>query len=157
MILDTNLVSAYLKQGAAEDGRRVFVARCLADGSACISMVTKYELERGFQKVLYGGDDQAKRGAMKRLIELKKFLESLPVFGLDGRMGEGWDIAARLWAAGRACKPSVVFEEADLLIAATAALHGKTLATAETKPAMRLLPELASRARTTLRVEFVTA
>ncbi|MCA9575397.1 MAG: PIN domain-containing protein [Myxococcales bacterium] len=157
MILDTNLISAYLRRSNAEDERRAFVERCLLDGTAAISMVTKYELERGLLKTLYGGDDQARRGARRRLVELKKFLDSLPVFGLDGRMGEGWELAARLWAAGRACKPSVAFEEADLLIAATAALHGQTLATAETKPAMQRLPELATQARTTLRVRFVAS
>lgn len=157
MILDTNLISAYLRPKVAEDARRAFVHQCLIDGTAGISVVTKYELERGLQKLLYAGSDQERRGAMKRFVELKKFLVSLPVYGLDGRMGEGWEIAARLWAAGRARKPSVSLEEADLLIAATAALHGQTLATAETKPAMKLLPELAVRAKTTLHVQFITS
>jgi predicted nucleic acid-binding protein len=86
MILDTNLISAYLRPRATDDFRRTFVERCLADGTAGISMVTKYELERGLQKLLYTGTKDEMRGATRRFVELKKFLASLPVFGLDGRM-----------------------------------------------------------------------
>jgi predicted nucleic acid-binding protein len=51
------------------------------------------------------------------------------VLGLDSAMGEGWNLAARLWAEGR--PKGRVFTDADLLIAATAAFHGQELATSE--------------------------
>jgi len=60
-----------------------------------------------------------------------KFLDHCEILGLDG--GGGWDHAAKLWARGRALKPSVVFTDADLLIAATASFHRHHFATSEAK------------------------
>ena len=48
----------------------------------------------------------------------------------EGAVGEGWNLAARLWAEGRAQAPARVFTDADLF-AATAAFHGHEFATCE--------------------------
>jgi len=53
------------------------------------------------------------------------------VLGLDAAGGEGWNVAARLWAQGRSQKAARVFYDADLLIAATAAFHGHEFATSQ--------------------------
>ena len=45
--------------------------------------------------------------------------------------GGGWNLAARFWAEARAQKPAIVFSDADLLIAATAAFHGREFLTCE--------------------------
>ncbi len=58
-------------------------------------------------------------------------MRRVQTLGLDGSSGEGWDVAARLWAEARTLKPALVFADADLLIAATAAFHGHDLVTAE--------------------------
>jgi predicted nucleic acid-binding protein len=51
---------------------------------------------------------------------------------------EGLAVAARLWAEGRSQKPALVFDDADLLVAATAAFHGHELATSDAKLVERL-------------------
>ncbi len=56
-------------------------------------------------------------------------MERVQVLGLDAALGEGWNLAARLWAEGRS--KGCVFTDADLLIAATAAFHGQEFATSE--------------------------
>lgn len=58
-------------------------------------------------------------------------MERVQVLGLDAAVGEGWNLAARLWAEGQSLSPARVFTDADLLIAATAAFHGQELATSE--------------------------
>jgi predicted nucleic acid-binding protein len=71
----------------------------------------------------------AERGGASLCLE--KFIERVQVLGLDGGGGEGWNLAAQLWADGRSHKPARVFDDADLLIAATAAVHGLEFATSE--------------------------
>lgn len=53
------------------------------------------------------------------------------MLGLDGVGGAGWDYAAELWAKLKNHQPSIVLTDADLLIAATAGFHRRTLVTAE--------------------------
>lgn len=65
----------------------------------------------------------------RKLVALRKFLDRCTALGLDDGAGAGWNHAAELWAKARMHKPSIVFSEADLLIAATASFHGETLLT----------------------------
>lgn len=65
----------------------------------------------------------------RKLVNYEKFIERVQVLGLDAAVGEGWNLAARLWAEGRS--KGRAFTDADLLIAATAAFHGHEFATSE--------------------------
>jgi predicted nucleic acid-binding protein len=96
----------------------------MADGLA-VSFVTQFELRRGIEELVRRGEGR------RKLVAFEKFIERVQTLGLDGSSGEGWDVASRLWAEARTVKPAVVFTEADLLIAATAAFHGHELVTAE--------------------------
>jgi hypothetical protein len=70
----------------------------------------------------------ARRAPKARLVE--DFLERANILGLDA--GDGWLLAARLWANARALRPtSETLTDCDVLIAATAALHGHDFVTAD--------------------------
>lgn len=155
MILDTNLVSAYLFSKSPNDPRREFVAARMKEELVGVAFVTRFEVERGFEAKVRTTEPPELVAAQRKLVAAKRFFGVAPVYGLDGLRGEGWSLAARIWAAGKACSPAVNFAENDLLIAATAAYHGHVLATAETKPAFHRLSELVSQAGSTLQVEFV--
>jgi hypothetical protein len=45
--------------------------------------------------------------------------------------GDGWGLAAELWARGKLLVPALNVSEGDLLVLATAALHGRTLITCD--------------------------
>ena len=60
------------------------------------------------------------------------------MLGLDDARGAGWNLAATMWAEYRARKPAVVIEDADLLIAATALFHDRTLVTTDARLAENL-------------------
>lgn len=90
-----------------------------------ISHVTQFELRRGIEELVRRGEGR------RKLVSFEKFMERAQVLGLDAGSGEGWNLAARLWAGGRSQKPARVFADADLLIAATAAFHGHEFATSE--------------------------
>ncbi|MEO7034764.1 MAG: PIN domain-containing protein [Polyangiaceae bacterium] len=125
MLLDTNVVSAFLKPGAEQRSPKLvaFVTAAVAAQSLTISAFTEFELRRGVEELVTKGQGQ------RRLVALLKFLDRCDVLGLDG--GGGWDFAAKLWARGRALKPAVVLTDLDLLIAATAAFHRRPFATSE--------------------------
>lgn len=133
-LLDTNLVSVFLHSDAPAryPGVQAFVNELLAGDGFAISYVTQFELRRGVE-------DLVRRGAGRRkLVTLEKFPERVEVLGLDGGGGSGWNVAARIWADGRAHQPAIVFTDADLLIAATAAFHGRPFATSEARLAENL-------------------
>lgn len=125
MLLDTNLVSAFLQRDGATRAPKAFafVTEQLAAEGLAIAFVTQFELRRGIEALVRRGQ------GTRKLVSFEKFMERVQVLGLDGAGGEGWNIAAQLWAEGRS--KGRVFSDADLLIAATAAFNGQELATAE--------------------------
>jgi predicted nucleic acid-binding protein len=127
MLLDTNIVSVFLKREGRTKTPKLFefVRNQLAVDGLAVSYVTQFELRRGIEGLVRRGEGR------RKLVAFEKFMERVQVLGLDAGGGEGWNLAARLWAEGRAVKPAVVLADADLLIAATAALHGHEFATAE--------------------------
>ena len=123
MLLDTNVVSAFLrgKKPAVDE----FVKALLATQGLTISFVTQFELRRGIEDLILRGQGR------RRKVALLKFLDRCEVLGLDAGGGAGGNHAAELWAKARRHKPSIVFTDADLLIAATASFHAQTLVTSE--------------------------
>jgi predicted nucleic acid-binding protein len=128
-LVDTNLISRYLRPEAETRFRREheFVDELIEHGSLAISYVTQFELRRGVEELVLRGQGR------RRLVDLEKFLDRVEVLGLDVGNGTGWNLAAQLWAKARQHRPAIVFTEADLLIAATAALHGRAFATSEAR------------------------
>src|SRR5687767_14645853 len=113
MVLDTNIVTAFLKRDSQRRTPKLFgfVSAVLnADGLA-ISYVTQFELRRGIEELVRRGQGR------RMLVDFEKFIERVQVLGLDAASGEGWNLAARVWAEGRSRKPARVFSDADLLCA----------------------------------------
>lgn len=133
-LVDTNLISRYLRPEAKTKYRREheFVDELVENGSLSISFVTQFELRRGVEELVLKGQGR------RRLVDLEKFLDRVEVLGLDVGNGMGWNVAAQLWAKARQQRPAVVFTDADLLIAVTAALHGRAFATSEARLAENL-------------------
>ena len=127
MVLDTNLVSAFLKRDAEKRTPKLFefVAGQLAAEGLAISFITQFELRRGIEELVRRGQGR------RKLVDFEKFMDRVQVLGLDAAMGEGWNLAARVWADGRVRKPARVFTDADLLSAVTAAFHGHEFATSD--------------------------
>lgn len=123
MLLDTNVVSAFLRGKTPKIAE--FVEFLLTTQNLTLSFVTQFELRRGVEDLVLRGEGR------RRKVTLLKFLDSCDILGLDAGGGAGWNHAAELWARARAHRPSIVFTDADLLIAATASFHGKTLVTSE--------------------------
>lgn len=90
-----------------------------------MSFVTQYECRRGLEELARRGEGRSK------LVSFEKLLARVDVLGLDLAGGRGWNLAAHLWAEGRALKPALVLTDADLLVAATALTHARTLLTAD--------------------------
>lgn len=88
-----------------------------------VSFVTLFEVRRGLETVIQAG------GGSRKLVAFEKFIDGVRVIGLDDPAGGGWNLAARLWAAGTAIGRK--FTDADLLIAATAAFHAEPFATSD--------------------------
>jgi predicted nucleic acid-binding protein len=128
-LLDTSVASNYLHPQANQRFPELvaFVDETVRASGLFISVVTQYELRRGVGALLLRGQGRRKSVAIER------FLDTAYVLGLDDRAGEGWNLAASLWAQAHVLKPSLVLGEADLLIAATAAFHGRPLATTDGK------------------------
>lgn len=62
---------------------------------------------------------------------MEQLIRSADVLGL-GAAGLGpWSVASELYAVGQLSKPAIVLSDGDLLIAATATHHGRTLVTAD--------------------------
>jgi predicted nucleic acid-binding protein len=117
----------FLERRGADETPKLFefIRNHLAVDGLAISYVTQFELRRGIEDLVRRGEGR------RKLVAFEKFMERVQVLGLDAGGGEGWNLAAQFWAQGRAQKPAVVLADADLLIAATAALHGHEFATAE--------------------------
>jgi predicted nucleic acid-binding protein len=133
-VLDTDLVSAFLRPDARERYPRLteFVTDLVHTEGLSIAFVTQYELRRGFEELLRRGQGH------RLLVRYEKLLARVEVLGLDAGAGDGWNRAASLWAEGRTRRPSIVFKDADLLIAATAEFHGRSFATCEARLAENL-------------------
>ena len=129
MLLDTNIVSAFLRRDAHKNTPKLlgFVTNLLSGQGLAISYVTQFELRRGMEELVHRGEGR------RKLVAFEKFMERVQVLGLDAVSGEGWNLAARLWAEGRSQKPAHVFSDGDLLVAATAAFHGQDFATADAR------------------------
>jgi predicted nucleic acid-binding protein len=123
MLLDTNVVSAFLRGKTPKVGD--FVETLLTTQNLTVSFVTQFELRRGIEDLVLRGQGR------RRKVALLKFLDRCEVLGLDAGGGAGWNHASELWARAKAHKPSIVFTDADLLIAATASFHQQTLVTSE--------------------------
>src|SRR5690606_5142318 len=104
-----------------------FVRDVLAESNLAISYITQFELRRGVEELTLKNQGRSRR------VKLLKFLERCDVLGLDAVAGAGWNYAAELWARLKTHKPSLSLTDADLLIAATAGFHRRTLVTAEKK------------------------
>lgn len=125
MLLDTNIVSAFIRRDAQKRTPLLFdfVTTQLTLEGLAIAFVTQFELRRGIEELVLRGEGR------RMLVDFEKFMERVQVLGLDVAVGEGWNLAARLWAEGRS--KGRVFTDADLLIAATAAVNGHEFATSE--------------------------
>lgn len=102
-VLDTDLISAFLKPDADERYPRLleFVTELLGAEGLSIAYVTQFELRRGFEELRRKGQ------GLRLMVRYEKLLARCEVLGLDGESGAGWDLAARLWADGRAKKPAI--------------------------------------------------
>ena len=128
MLLDTNVVSEFLRTGAAARFPKLeqFVRDALEREDLKLSYLTQFELLRlGFKQ-------QLQQQGRRKLVALHKFIDRCNILGLDVGGGAGWNHAAELWAKAQMHKPSIVFSEADLLIAATASFHREALLTFDT-------------------------
>lgn len=125
MLLDTNVVSEFLRTGAAVRFPKLdqLIREALEADDLKIAFITQFELLR------LGLKQELQQQGRRKLVALRKFLDRCSALGLDDGAGVGWNHAAELWAKARMHKPSIVFSEADLLIAATASFHGETLLT----------------------------
>jgi predicted nucleic acid-binding protein len=123
MLLDTNVVSAFLRGRTSTVAE--FVETLLTTQNLTLSFVTQFELRRGVEDLVLRGQGRRQK------VALLKFLDSCDILCLDAGGGAGWNHAAELWARAKVHKPSIVFTDADLLIAATASFHGRTLVTSE--------------------------
>jgi predicted nucleic acid-binding protein len=128
-LVDTNLISRYLHRDAETKYRREheFVDGLIESGNLAISYITQFELRRGVEDLVLKGQGR------RKLVDLEKFLDRVEVLGLDAGNGMGWNLAARFWAKARQHRSAIVLSDADLLVAATAALHGRAFATSEAR------------------------
>jgi predicted nucleic acid-binding protein len=128
-LLDTSLASKFIDPRADERFPKLvaFVDETVRTSGLVVSVITQYELRRGVEALTMQGKGRKKRVAVER------FLDAAYVLGLDDDGGAGWNLAASLWARAHVLKPSLTFGEGDLLIAATAAFHGRALATTDAR------------------------
>ncbi|MCA9612466.1 MAG: PIN domain-containing protein [Myxococcales bacterium] len=129
-LLDTNLATLLFdakKMLRAPEATRRAREVVTVHGRLPISAVTLFELRRGVRALVLRG-----KGARKAA-ELESWILRAEVLGLDEARFTGWTLAADLWARGRAFEPARVFSDADLMIAATALRHDRTLVTSEAR------------------------
>jgi predicted nucleic acid-binding protein len=126
-LLDTCVISRYLAPDAKRRSPALVerVDRVLAADGLRLSIVTAYELDRGFRVLA-----QRAEGAAKQR-QFSMFMSEATVFSLDESAWAGWQQAAELYAEGAQHRPAVVIAEADRLILATAIAHGMVLLTAD--------------------------
>jgi len=132
-LLDTSIVSLYIAPRAAEKTPKLLdtVDAVIATDGARISIVTYYELDRGLRKLELRNEGRTKR----RYFTM--FVSGTTLLGLDASSFRGWDIAAGLHARAATLTPAIVFEDADLLILATALAYDLRLLTADRNLANR--------------------
>jgi predicted nucleic acid-binding protein len=125
MLLDTNVVSEFLRAGVATRFPKLeqLVRDAIEAEDLKIAFITQFELLR------LGIKQETQHQGLRKLVALHKFLDRCSALGLDDGAGAGWNHAAALWAKASLHKPSIVFSDADLLIAATASFHEETLLT----------------------------
>lgn len=124
LLLDTNTLSYWLKYPAAAakkptpklDVMKRVHARVKEIDTLCFSVLTRWEIERGFVDI----------GADRKLANFATVVASAIVVPLDEDV---WRVAPELWVAAKRSgkKPSDV----DVLIAATARARGFTLVTSD--------------------------
>lgn len=133
-LLDTNVASKFIQRDArtSTPALHAYVETILAEEGLAVSMVTRYEMLRGYEKV--ARQVGREREGRRKLTMVEKFLGSVDVLGLDAGGGAGWDICARLWAAAANLRPARKLTDGDLMIGATAVLHRRSLVTCD-KPA----------------------
>jgi predicted nucleic acid-binding protein len=126
-LLDTCTVSHYLASDAAKKtpGLLQRVDDVISADGARISIVTFYEIDRGLKKLELRGGGQKKR----RLYTM--FFSTTTIYGLDAQSGRAWNIAADLYARAAVRNPTITFEEADLLVFATALTNEMKLLTSD--------------------------
>ncbi|TDD06642.1 type II toxin-antitoxin system VapC family toxin [Saccharopolyspora terrae] len=117
-LLDTNVISELRKKPGVVDSRVLEWATALSSGDACISVITVMEIELGIARV--EGRDAA-QGAV-----LRNWLEKQVLVGFSGRVLPVDVPVARRAALLHVPDPR---PERDAFIAATAAVHGLTVAT----------------------------
>lgn len=116
VLIDTDILSEFLKQRNAIV--RQLAAEYLARfGQFSISALTRYEVLRGL----------IEKGASRQLTQFELFCQHVEIFPADDSVLVK---AAELWAIGR--RLGHVSNDADLMIAATALLHGFPLVTGNT-------------------------
>ena len=128
-LFDTNILSELLKRNV-EKNHPVFydwVATAISQHGVCVSSVSLYELRRWFRKLELQGEGRRKRAWGQ------KMLHDATVFWVDAGRGRAWNVAADIWARGQLTKPATVFQDADLLIYATALAYGRRLVTCDAK------------------------
>lgn len=129
-LLDTNVATLLFdekKMLRAPEATERALAIVAERGRLPISAVTQFELKRGVRALMLQG-----KGASKAA-KLQSWLLRAEILGLDEPRFVGWTFAADLWAQGRAFEPARVFSDADLMIAATALHHDRTLVTSEAR------------------------
>jgi predicted nucleic acid-binding protein len=126
-LVDTNVLSVFISPNAPDRYPRLvsWVTDLFRAGGVAISAVTLYELRRGIKAQLM------QQKAKTKAARLEMLLQSVSVLGLDAANFAAWNIAANLWAEGKAKQPSVILSEADLLIFASALAYGRRLATTD--------------------------
>lgn len=115
-LLDTDTLNEVLKQKNANAIRHA-VDYLVLHGQFAISSITRYELLRGLKE----------KNATTQLARFQAFCQNtllLPV------LDEILELAADLWVTGRS--QGLAPMDADMIIAATALNHGRTLVTGNT-------------------------
>jgi tRNA(fMet)-specific endonuclease VapC len=110
-LLDTNIVSASLKQNIKINLKLQEVSGFKVD--ILISGITYYEIQRGLLRT----------NATRKLALFEQFCQDYPILFLDDLriFQKASEIHADLTSQGR------IIQDADILIAATAMIHGLTL------------------------------
>jgi len=132
ILVDTCVVSAWLGRDAKRRTPKLvrFVDDLVEGDGLCMSAVSAWELRRWMQLLERSGQGKHKR------VRMEKLLRSCEILSLDH--SSAWDVATTLWVDGKLQTPAVVFSDADLLIAATAAAYERPFATSDSRLAERL-------------------
>lgn len=124
-VLDTCVISHFLRPLAATQTPRLHarVLELVTSESPALAAVTLYEVHAGLRELLERGE------GLRKFAAWRLFCSTAEVLGLDGADWKGWTDAADLRARCR--RSGLHISEGDLLIAATAHYHHRTLVTAD--------------------------